>query len=108
MNEMTSQFEITSIKFNSLSDTMILSGSLCNGNLYGMYELKLCQNMLNEVLNQVQHANPETSVNELLISYEDPYFTDYFFNLETLSNRRISLHSLKKANEKAKYRLIRA
>ena len=105
---MVAQFQIEKIKFNSLSDTMTLSGQLHKGSLHSTQELIVQQVLLNHILNQIQQKNPEISVNDLLVTYHNSYFTDYLFNFEEINRKRISLTELKKVNTISEYKLIRA
>ena len=61
---MESQIEIQTIKFNSLSDWLILNGTVKKGTLSGELLLKVQQSMLNKILNRLQRNNPEISVND--------------------------------------------
>ena len=105
---MDAHFQIEKIKFNSLSDTMTLSGYLHNGCLHSTHTLIVQQELLNHILNKVQQNNPEISVNDLLVSYPNLYFTDYLFNFQEINYKKIALAELRKNKTISEYKLIRA
>ena len=92
---MDTRFEIQKIKFNSLSDLVILDGSLIKG-------------ALNRLLNRLQEKNPEVSVNEFLETHVDACLSDYEFNFRTLRNRCFLTNELKRYMNEEEYRFIRA
>ena len=102
------QFQVEKIRFNSLSDTMSLSGNLQKGSLHSTYELIVQQKLLNYILNHIQQKNPQISVNDLLVTYYHSYVTDYLFNFQEINQKRFSLSELKKINTISEYKLIRA
>jgi len=102
------QFQVEKIRFNSLSDTMSLSGNLQKGSLHSTYELIVQQKLLNYILNHIQQKNPQISVNDLLVTYSNSYVTDYLFNFQEINQKRFSLNELKKINTISEYKLIRA
>ena len=77
-------FDIQTIKFNSLSDWLILNGTLKQGALSSEMFLKVEQSFLNKILNQLQGENPNTSINDYLKSYQDVNINDYEFDLKTM------------------------
>ena len=66
------QFQVEKIRFNSLSDTMSLSGNLQKGSLHSTYELIVQQNLLNYILNHIQQKNPEIYAKIMLNSWMQP------------------------------------
>ena len=105
---MESQIEIQTIKFNSLSDWLILNGTVKKGTLSGELLLKVQQSMLNKILNRLQRNNPEVSVNDYLQSHQDINLKDYEFNFESLENKTIPMTVIKALSKVKDYRLIRA
>lgn len=105
---MDAQFQVEKIRFNSLSDTMTLSGHLQKGSLHSTYELIVQQQLLNYILNQIQQKNPEISVNDLLVTYYNSYVTDYLFNFQEINYKKIALAELRKNKTISEYKLIRA
>ena len=105
---MESQIEIQTIKFNSLSDWLILNGTVKKGTLSGELLLKVQQSMLNKILNRLQRNNPEVSVNDYLQSHQDINLKDYEFNFESLENKTIPMTVIKALSKVNDYRLIRA
>jgi hypothetical protein len=105
---MEAQFEIHTIKFNSLSDWLILNGRLQKGMLSSELLLKVQQSMLNKILNRLQHKNPEISINDYLKSHQDNYLSDFEFNFESLENKFILMNEIKKHTNVNDYRFIRA
>ena len=105
---MESQIEIQTIKFNSLSDWLILNGTVKKGTLSGELLLKVQQSMLNKILNRLQRNNPEVSVNDYLQSHQDINLKDYEFNFESLENKTIPMTVIKALSTVNDYRLIRA
>ena len=102
------QFEIQTIKFNSLSDWLILNGSLHQGTLSSELLLKVEQSFLNKILNRLQGINPETSVNDYLKSHHDVNLSDYEFDFKSLKNNSIPMKELKMLSTLEDYKFIRA
>ena len=101
-------FDIQTIKFNSLSDWLILNGTLKQGTLSSEMILKVEQSFLNKILNQLQGENPNISVNDCLKSYQDVHIKDYVFNLETMENTSIPMEDIKRLTSAEEYKFIRA
>lgn len=101
-------FDIQTIKFNSLSDWLILNGTLKQGTLSSEMILKVEQSFLNKILNQLQGANPNTSINDCLISYQDVRIKDYVFDFQTMENTSIPMDDIKRLTSAEEYKFIRA
>lgn len=101
-------FDIQTIKFNSLSDWLILNGTLKQGTLSSEMILKVEQSFLNKILNQLQGENPNTSINDCLTSYQDVRIKDYVFDLETMENTSIPMEDIKRLYSTEEYKFIRA
>ena len=101
-------FDIQTIKFNSLSDWLILNGTLKQGALSSEMILKVEQSFLNKILNQLQGANPNTSINDCLISYQDVRIKDYVFDFQTMENTSIPMDDIKRLTSAEEYKFIRA
>ena len=105
---METQFEIQKIKFNSLSDCVIIKGIILKGILNSELILRIQHSVLNKVLNRLQKQNPNVSINDFLHTYDDLQFSDYEFNFESLTNKRILTNEIKKYMKEDEYRFIRA
>ena len=105
---MDTRFEIQKIKFNSLSDLVILDGSLIKGALASELIMRVQHSVLNRLLNRLQEKNPEVSVNEFLETHVDARLSDYEFNFRTLRNRCFLTNELKRYMNEEEYRFIRA
>jgi hypothetical protein len=101
-------FDIQTIKFNSLSDWLILNGTLKQGALSSEMFLKVEQSFLNKILNQLQGENPNTSINDYLKSYQDVNINDYEFDLKTMENTSIPMEEIKWLTSTEEYKFIRA
>lgn len=102
------QFDIQTIKLNSLSDWLILNGTLKQGTLSSEMFLKVEQSFLNKILNQLQGKNPNTSINDYLKSYQDVNINDYEFDFKTLENTSIPMEDIKWLTSTEEYKFIRA
>lgn len=105
---MDTQFDIQTIKFNSLSDWLILDGKLSQGALSSDLLLKVEQSFLNKILNLLQGENPTTSINDYLKTYQDVNINDYEFDLKTMENTSIPMKELKWLTSMEEYKFIRA
>ena len=105
---MDTQFDIQTIKFNSLSDWLILDGTLNQGTLSSDLLLKVEQSFLNKILNLLQGENPSTSINDYLKTYQDVNINDYEFGLKTMENTSIPMKDLKWLTSMEEYKFIRA
>ena len=105
---METQFEIQKIKFNSLSDCVIIKGSILKGILKSELILRIQHSVLNKLLNRLQQQNPNVSINDFLHTYDDLQLSDYEFNFESLTNKRILTNEIKKYMKDDEYRFIRA
>jgi uncharacterized membrane protein len=105
---MDTRFEIQKIKFNSLSDLVILDGSLIKGALASELMMRVQHSVLNRLLNRLQEKNPEVSVNEFLVTHANARLRDYEFNFGNLRNRCILTNELKRYMTEEEYRFIRA
>ena len=101
-------FDIQTIKFNSLSDWLILNGKLKKGSLNSELFLKVDQSFLNKILNRIQRANPDTSINDYLNTHEDIHINDYEFDFNSLLETTISMSELKFLTTLNEYKFIRA
>lgn len=101
-------FDIQTIKFNSLSDWLILNGKLTQGTLNSELFLKVDQSFLNKILNRLQKANPDSSINDYLKTHEDVYINDYEFDFTSLMETSIPMNELKYLTTLNEYKFIRA
>ena len=101
-------FDIQTIKFNSLSDWLILNGKLTQGSLNSELFLKGDQSFLNKILNRIQRANPYTSINDFLKTNEDVHIKDYEFDFTSLMKTSVPMSELKFLTTFNKYKFIRA
>ena len=100
-------FDIQTIKFNSLSDWLILNGKLTQGSLNSELFLKVDQSFLNKILNRIQRANPDTSINDFLKTNEDVHIKDYDSILPHLKTS-VPMSELKFLTTFNEYKFIRA
>ena len=101
-------FDIQTIKFNSLSDWLILNGKLTQGSLNSELFLKVDQSFLNKILNRIQRANPDTSINDYLKTTEDIHIKDYEFDFTPLMKTSVPMSELKLLTTFNEYKFIRA
>ncbi|MGB1646679.1 MAG: hypothetical protein ACPG9I_05220 [Crocinitomicaceae bacterium] len=101
-------FDIQTIKFNSLSDWLILNGKLTQGSLNSELFLKVDQSFLNKILNRIQRANPDTSINDFLKTNEDIHIKDYEFDFTSLMKTCVPMSELKFLTTFNEYKFIRA
>lgn len=101
-------FDIQTIKFNSLSDWLILNGNLKQGTLKSELFLKVDQSFLNKILNRIQRANPDTSINDYLKTHEDIHINDYEFDFTSLMETSVPMRELKYLTTFNEYKFIRA
>ena len=101
-------FDIQTIKFNSLSDWLILNGKLTQGSLNSELFLKVDQSFLNKILNRIQRVNPDTSINDFLKTNEDVHIKDYEFDFTSLMKTSIPMSELKFLTTFNEYKFIRA
>jgi len=101
-------FDIQTIKFNSLSDWLILNGKLTQGSLNSELLLKVDQSFLNKILNLLQRANPDTSINDYLKTNEDIHIKDYEFDFTSLMKTSVPMCELKFLTTFNEYKFIRA
>ncbi len=101
-------FDIQTIKFNSLSDWLILNGKLTQGSLNSELLLKVDQSFLNKILNRIQRANPDTSINDFLKTNEDIHIKDYEFDFTSLMKTSVTMSELKFLTTFNEYKFIRA
>ena len=101
-------FDIQTIKFNSLSDWLILNGKLTQGSLNSELFLKVDQSFLNKILNRIQRANPDTSINDYLKTNEDIHIKDYEFDFNSLMKTSDPMSELKCLTTFNEYKFIRA
>ena len=101
-------FDIQTIKFNSLSDWLILNGKLTQGSLNSELLLKVDQSFLNKILNRLQRANPDSSINDYLKTHEDTHINDYEFDFNSLMETSIPMSELKFLTTLNEYKFIRA
>ena len=101
-------FDIQTIKFNSLSDWLILNGKLTQGSLNSELFLKVDQSFLNKILNRLQMANPDISIDDYLKTHEDTHINDYEFDFTSSMETSISLCELKFLTTFNEYKFIRA
>ena len=101
-------FYIQTIKFNSLSYWLILNGKLTQGSLNSELFLKVDQSFLNKILNRIQRANPDTSINDYLKTNEDIHIKDYEFDFTSLINTSVPMSELKVLTTFNEYKFIRA
>ena len=101
-------FDIQTIKFNSLSDWLILNGKLTQGSLNSELFLKVDQSFLNKILNRIQRANPDTSINDFLKTNEDIHIKDYEFDFTSLIKTSVPMRELKFLTTFNEYKFIRA
>ncbi len=105
---METQIEIHKIKFNSLSDCVIINGNILKGILNSELILRIQHSVLNKLLNRLQEQNPNVSINDFLHTFTDRHLSDYEFNFESLSNKCILSNEIKKFMTDEEYRFIRA
>ena len=101
-------FDIQTIKFNSLSDWLILNGKLTQGSLNSELFLKVDQSFLNKILNRIQRVNPDTSINDYLKTNEDIHIKDYEFDFTSLMKTSVPMSELKFLTTFNEYKFIRA
>ena len=101
-------FDIQTIKFNSLSDWLILNGKLTQGSLNSELFLKVDQSFLNKILNRIQRANPDISINDFLKTNEDIHIKDYEFDFTSLMKTSVPMSELKFLTTFNEYKFIRA
>ncbi len=105
---METQFEIQKIKFNSLSDCVIINGNILKGILNSKLIIRIQHSVLNKLLNRLQEQNPNVSINDFLNTYVDQHLSDYEFNFESLTNNCILTNEVKQYMKEEEYRFIRA
>ena len=105
---METQFEIHKIKFNSLSDYVIINGNILKGILNSELILRIEHSVLNRLLNRLQEQNPNVSINDFLHTFTDNQLSDYEFNFESLRNKCILSNEIRKFMTAEEYRFIRA
>ena len=105
---METQIEIHKIKFNSLSDCVIINGNILKGILNSELILRIQHSVLNKLLNRLQEQNPNVSINDFLHTFSDHHLSDYEFNFESLRNKCILSNDIKKFMTDEEYRFIRA
>ena len=102
------QFDIQTIKFNSLSDWLILNGKLKQGTLSSELLLKVEQSFLNKILNRIQGINPDKSIHDYLTTNHDVHLNDYEFDFNSLTKTTIPMKELKMLTTLNEYKFIRA
>jgi hypothetical protein len=102
------QFDIKTIKFNSLSDWLILNGKLKKGGLSSELLLKVEQSFLNKILNRIQGINPDKSIHDYLTTHQDAHLDDYEFDFNSFSETCIPMQELKMLTTLNEYKFIRA
>ena len=105
---METQIEIHKIKFNSLSDCVIINGNILKGILNSELILRIEHSVLNRLLNRLQEQNPNVSINDFLHTFTDNQLSDYEFNFESLRNKCILSNEIRKFMTAEEYRFIRA
>ena len=105
---METQIEIHKIKFNSLSDCVIINGNILKGILNSELILRIQHSVLNKLLNRLQEQNPNVSINDFLHTFSDHHLSDYEFNFESLRNKCIISNDIQKFMTNEEYRFIRA
>lgn len=94
------EFQISEILIVNETNEIFISGNIVREQLSYRSEMHINSTQLNQVINQLQFNNPETSVSEIFVSNSS--FSGesiYFLNADNLKNTVINLSKLSQFGE---------